>query len=421
MRCLVDGISHQGEGVARINGKAVFIPHALPGEELEIEIVEERSRYSRGRIAGIYESSPERTATRCPHYYDCGGCAYQHVEYSRELELKRQVVRDNLLRIGHIDKEVKPVLGLSSPWLYRNKVSWHLSGDGEHSYLAYYRGGSHDWVKITDCRLISRPMQEASHYLNQMLPAVKFKPGATAVIRQSAVDDSLMLILYGLLAAPPKAVIDQLSKNFASLYFSRGDDRVLAHAGGAKYLEGRLGEVKCRLSPESFFQVNQQQADRMIEIIKEQAGLSGSQAVLDAYCGTGTIALNMASRAASVTGIESNQSAIEDAKFNARSNNIHNADFITGNCEKVLPSLNQSFDLVILDPPRSGCQEQVIDAVITGSPARIIYVSCNPSTLARDLARFKQSGYSAVEVQPVDMFPRTYHVECVTLMSRVKE
>jgi len=412
VRCTVDGISHQGEGVAHIGGKAVFIPNALPGEELEIEITEERSRYSRGRIQRIIERSPERAEACCPHYYDCGGCAYQHVEYSRELELKRQVVQDNLLRIGHIETEVKPVAGMQSPWRYRNKVSWHITRDSDRPRLAYYRGSSHDWVKINDCRIISRRMQEASHYLEQILPEIQFKPGATAVIRQSAVDHSLMLILYGLQAAPASSAIDKLSKTFNSIYFSLGNDKALTHASGSKYLEGRLGEIKCRISPESFFQVNQQQADRMMEIIKGQAGLSGSQVVLDAYCGTGTIALNLASRAASATGIESNKSAIEDARFNAFRKNIFNAEFITGNCEEVLPSLSKSLDLVILDPPRKGCQRQVIDAVITSNPAKI---------LARDLALFKASGYNPLEVQPVDMFPRTAHVETVVLMSRVKE
>lgn len=418
MRCTVDGISHQGEGVARINGKAVFIPNALPGEELEIEIMEERSRYSRGRITRIYESSPERTAARCPHYYDCGGCAYQHVEYTRELELKRQVVQDNLRRIGHIDIEVKPVLGMQSPWRYRNKVSWHIANDSDYPHLAYYRGSSHDWVTINDCQIISHRMQEASNYLNQILPEIKFKPGATAIVRQSAADDSLMLILYGLQAAPARSSLDKLSKIFASIYFSHGNDKALTHASGSKYLEGRLGDVKCRISPESFFQVNQQQADRMIEIVKKLAELSGSQTVLDAYCGTGTIALNLASQAAAITGIESNKSAIEDAKFNAHRNNIHNADFINGNCEKVLPSLNKPFDLVILDPPRSGCQKQVIDAIITSNPTKIIYVSCNPSTLARDLQLFAAKGYTVNEVQPVDMFPRTPHIETVVLIER---
>jgi len=418
LRCTVNGISHQGEGVARIDGKAVFIPNALPGEIVDIEIVEERSRYSRGRIDSIIQGSPERINARCPHYYDCGGCAYQHVEYSRELDLKRQVVQDSLRRIGHIDIEVKPVLGIQPPWHYRNKVTWQIVKDGKHTCLAYYRGSSHDWVKVSDCQIISASMQEASNYLNQTLAEMKIRPGATAVVRQSAVDGSLLLIIYGLDKAPAKSTIIKLGKRFASVYFSLDNSKTITHTSGLEYLEGRLGDIKCRISPESFFQVNQQQADRMMEIIKDKAALNGSQVVLDAYCGTGTITLNMANRASSVVGIESNQTAVEDAIHNAMHNHITNAEFIAGSCEKVLPSLNKSFDLVLLDPPRSGCQPRVIDAVISSQPTKIIYVSCNPSTLARDLALFKKSGYTPLEVQPVDMFPRTHHVETVALLTR---
>lgn len=418
MECYVDGISHAGEGVARIDGKATFIPFSIPGETVTIKITEEKKNYQRAELESIIRSSPDRKEPPCPYYYKCGGCSYQHVDYERQLSLKRQVVEETLKRIGGIDVEVNPTIGMENPWHYRNKVEWHTDREAGQPTMGYYKNNSNTLIDIENCLLISSVMQDYSCYLKQHWQELRIPEKCEIILRQSS-RGQLMIIFNG--AGSSEINFAQMLNDCeAASVYSMDQDVTRLHYGDSR-LEEKLGDITFELSPLSFFQVNQIQTEKMLAIVKDYAQLRRSDNVLDAYCGTGSIALSVAGSVKKVVGVESFKSAIKDAKRNAFLNNTSNCKFFKGACEEIVPALEDKFDVIILDPPRSGCKKELIQAVINKSPRSIIYVSCNPSTLARDLALFKDTAYNIAQVQPIDMFPQTHHVETVVLMSRVKD
>lgn len=416
MECYVDSISHAGEGVARIDGKATFIPFSIPGETVAIKINEEKKSYQRAELENIIKPSPDRTEPPCPYYYKCGGCSYQHVDYARQLNLKRQVVEETLKRIGGIDIEVNPTIGMETPWRYRNKVEWHTGNESGKPALGYYINNSHILLNVDDCLLISREMQDYSCYLKQHWQELRIPEECEIILRQSS-SGQLMIIFNG--AGSSEINFAQMLNGYeATSVYSIDQDVTRLHYGDTR-LEEKLGAITFEISPQAFFQVNNIQNEKMLAIIKDYAQLRRSDTVLDAYCGTGSIALSIARSVNKVVGVESFKASVKDAKRNAYTNQITNCRFIKGNCEDIIPKLEEDFDVVILDPPRSGCKKELLRAVINKSPRTIIYVSCDPSTLARDLALFKNTTYVAKQVQPIDMFPWTHHVEVVTLL--VKE
>ncbi len=413
MQCAIIGITHKGEGVARINGKVVFIPFAIPGEVVEIDILEDNKSYSRGCTAALLEPSPERVDPKCLHFKNCGGCAYQHVSYERELQLKQQVVTDSLQRIGKLDIDVKPVIRVESPWEYRNKVSWHIADGDSGKKLGYFEQATDNLLPINQCLLLPKKIQKISSFLAASLSSISAGTNSGITIRKSDDDDKIMLILEN--CKIDKSLLKKLSGMVDSIFTL--DKQGFHHQYGLKYLTDKAGKMLFRLSPGAFFQVNAKQTDKMIDLVKNYLDLQGNEILLDAYCGAGTFSLNMAGSAAKVIGIESFPGAVEDAKDNASLNEIKNCEFIAGECEKLLPDLHTHFDAVIVDPPRAGLKAEVINAVAQTRVPKIVYVSCNPSTMARDLKRFTESGYVVKEVQPLDMFPRTTHVETVILMT----
>ncbi len=409
MRCIVDGVSHRGEGVGRIEGKATFIPYAIPGETVEIEIVEQNKSYLRAKLLEVITPSEARVIPDCPHYYSCGGCAYQHMTYAKQLELKRGILQDTLQRIGKINAEVKPMLGMEDPWRYRNKVVWHLQNTGDEVAMGYYMNDSHDLLDIDTCKLISQPMEDLSLYLKDRVTTVKARQDGSITIRESSLDGSLMAILDGLRTIPME-LIESFPK-LKSLYKMNG--KQLSLGWGKAGFEDQVNNIRCYLSPLSFFQVNPAQTQVLYELVRDYCKPQPKDRLLDAFCGTGSIGLYLSSYVKKVTGVENYSPAVANARENAARNNINNCEFIAGACETVIPQLKQKFDLVVLDPPRAGCEEELIRSIIRIAPRCIVYVSCNPSTLARDLAIFTSSGYEVDEVQPIDMFPQTHHVECV--------
>ncbi|MBP1761119.1 MAG: methyltransferase, TrmA family [Firmicutes bacterium] len=415
MDCYIDGISHAGEGVARINGKATFIPFTIPGETVTIKLTEEKKNYQRAHLENIITPSPDRIDPPCRHYFICGGCSYQHVNYERQMVLKRQVVEETIKRIGGIDVKVNPVIGMEDPWHYRNKVEWHTGIKSGEPVLGYYINNSHTLIDIEDCLLISQNMKDCSRYIKRYLQKLQLPAGCEIIVRQSVSGD-LMFIFNG--TGTSEIDYSQMVRDYeeASIYsFDQGVP--MLHNGKPRLLE-KLGELAFEISPLTFFQVNHMQTERMLEIIKDYAQLRRSDAVLDAYCGTGSIALSIARDVNKIVGVESFKAAVKDAKRNAFNNQITNCRFIKGNCEDIIPEMEEDFNVVILDPPRSGCKKELIQAVIKKSPRSIIYVSCNPSTLARDLALFINTSYIVEQVQPIDMFPQTHHIECCVLLCR---
>ena len=419
VRCEVTGITHKGEGVGRMNGQAVFIPYAIPGETAEVEIRERKKNYLRARLVDVMSASPDRIEAACPYYYRCGGCSYQHMNYSRQLELKRQVVQDNLARIGGLEVEVEPVVGMSDPWCYRNKVEWHVAKK-DHSYqMGYHIPDSHKLIAIDSCLLISPAVEALSRHLREHLDDLGLPEQCRITVRQSSANGELMVVMEGTVTG--KAVVQHLAgySGLSSIYcVDRG--RII-HKHGRPSLAERLAGIDYEISPLAFFQVNHQQAEMLVDVVQQFAQLGPADTVLEGYCGIGSITLPLARGAGRIIGVESYLGAVQDARDNARRNKITNCEIFAGACEKVIPAMKDRFDVVVLDPPRAGCKKEVIEAVIKTAQQRIIYVSCNPGTLARDLKIFCQNGYAVKKVQPIDMFPQTYHVETVVLMSRVKE
>ncbi len=415
MRCYIDGITHIGEGVARIEGKATFIPFAIPGETVEVEITEEKKKFRRARLTEIKDGSEDRITPLCPHYYECGGCAYQHVSYPKQLELKHRVVQESINRIAKIDLEVNPVLGMDEPWRYRNKVEWHVDRINGQLKMGYYKNDSHRIIDISTCKLISEEMESLSLYIKARLEEFKLPDHCEIVIRQSSLNRKLMIVFRG--EGMDKLNISSLLDypELNSIYSIDNEFYTLLH--GEAYLQEEINGVLYEISALSFFQVNSTQTSKLYELVTEYARAKRSNRVLDAYCGIGSISLLLAKTARKVLGVESYAPAIKDATNNKYKNKIFNCDFLTGPCEIIIPQLIDEFDLVVLDPPRAGCTEDLIQAIAEISPKRIVYVSCNPATLARDLALFAKEGFETREIQPVDMFPQTSHVETIVLIT----
>ncbi len=416
MRCYVDGISHAGEGVARADGKATFIPFAIPGETVDVKIIEEKKNFQRAQLEKIITPSPDRIDPPCPYFSQCGGCSYQHISYPRQLELKRQVVQDSLKRIGRIDIKVNPVVGMENPWQYRNKVEWHTGAESGQLTMGYYINDSRVLMGIDSCLLISREMQEYSQYIKEHLDELKIPADCEVIVRQSSSNQEMMLIFIGTGTSEIDFAKMLNYRELSSIYsIDQGITRL--HYGNQSLTE-KINDLEYEISPLAFFQVNHSQMIKMMEIIKDYAHLRAGDNVLDAYCGTGSIALALADKVHKVVGVESFKTSIKNAKRNAFKNNITNCKFIKGACEEIIPNLEENFDVVILDPPRAGCKAELIQAVTDKSPRCIIYVSCNPATLARDLAIFNNAAYTVDQVQPIDMFPQTGHVETICLMSK---
>jgi len=421
--CKIDGITHKGEGVGRIDGQAVFIPFALPGETVEIEITEKQRRFSRGRVLRMVNASRHRSDPLCPYFGRCGGCAYQHASYAEELRLKRQVVSQNLQRIGKLDIEVQPVLGSADPYNYRNKVEWHLYKEDNSFIMGYYDLTGANLLDIDWCPLLSQRLQETSSLLKRVIKGVAPDLKGEIVIRHSLYTDRVLIVFKNM---PQLEAYQPVWQDIGNQYaFIQGivsvNHNKIKTLYGLDYLEEKIGSKFYRISPLAFFQVNTRQTQILYELVKKLASVTENQKLLDAYCGAGTIAIYLADQARQVLGLESFQPAVEDAFINARLNNIGNCHFVCAPCEKFLPKNTEHFDLAVIDPPRAGCKPAVIQALTEKKPDKIVYVSCNPATLARDLKIFVAADYNIIRVQPVDMFPRTSHVECVVLMSRAEK
>jgi 23S rRNA (uracil1939-C5)-methyltransferase len=418
LRCYVDGITHDGDGVSRIDGKATFIPYAIPGETVEIEISQTKKTWQKSVLKEIIVPSPYRVNPPCPHHYDCGGCSYQHIEYPHQLELKRQIVKDSLQRIGRIDASVDPVIGMDEPWHYRNKVTWHVIKESTQSKMGYFADNSRRLMDIDQCLLISHAMQQYSRIIKDHLTELRMPDSCEVTIRQSSVNQELMLLFNGVGASQ----IDfgrLLNYQEVASVFSFDREKIRLHYG-EQYLAEKILDIIFEISPLSFFQINHPQTEKMVSLIKGWVELEPNDNILDAYCGIGSIALSVASQAGSIAGVEYNKSSVKDAKRCAYLNQIANCRFIKGACEEIIPSLDKYYDLVILDPPRAGCKKEVIDAVLKQNPRKIIYISCNPSTLARDLAFMVDDKYFVSKVQPIDMFPQTPHIETVVSLEKFK-
>lgn len=439
----IEDLGINGEGIGRISNFTVFVEGALPGEQAHIQITKVNKRYGIGKLLNINRTSQDREDPQCPYYNRCGGCQLQHLRYEAQLRYKEKVVLDNLQRIGRLqDVYVHPIIGMDNPWEYRNKSQFPVGLQRDSIAVGFYAKKSHDVVDMEGCK-IQRSFNEKvisvmKEYMNRFRIPVYQEKNHKGLIRHvltkiGFVSGEVMVVVVvngrelphsDILSDMMREGIPELRSLVLNVNTRKssvvlGDENILLW--GREYIRDYIGSLEFQISPLSFFQVNPIQTEKLYEKALEYAGLTGKELVLDAYCGIGTISLFFARKADKVIGVELVDQAIRDAKHNAALNRIRNVDFIAGAVEQVVPQLLEQGiqpDIVVLDPPRKGCDETVLDAIVKSGPSRIVYVSCNPSTLARDLAFLNHHGYSAKEIQPVDMFPHTMHVETVCLMSR---
>lgn len=423
---LITGAGSEMQGVGRLSdGRACFVPFAIPGEEVEIEITNARDRFANARLLNVIKASVDRTEPVCPHFGICGGCQAQHMTYSRALQMKRDRVYDALKRLGGVeDPVVLDTMPSERTLAYRNKAEFAFKG----KYAGAFQAGSHRVIDIDACPLQTDEANEVFRFIKANRGSL---PIAYVVPRVNAKGEMLLTISLEK-PADIAPLANKLMKNFPfllSVWVCRLNNRP-AHAldGAVKRAAGtgEFTETLCGLafsvSPRSFFQVNHKQAETLYETALDFAGLKDTDSVADIYCGAGTISLAAAKRCAFVAGIEIVEDAVRDANKNAEANGLsHKTKFYAGDAAEVYGRIykKQKFDCVIVDPPRKGMDEKVVNALLASPPERIVYVSCNPATLARDVKLLTANGVFRFEkAVPVDMFPMTEHVESVVLMSR---
>lgn len=435
---IINGYSHQGEGIGRVNNFTVFVPGAILGERVRVKISEVKKNFARGELKEVISYSPHRIKPLCPVYYLCGGCHLQHIAYEKQLEMKKGIVENALGRIGNQNIKVSTTIGMKDPWRYRNKGYFQMNQEKGKVRLGFYKAGSYDFVPASGCVLFSLQINRLVSYLEDQLSLQKVtvynsKTGEgnlrNILIRESRSTGEIMIIFitkeYNL--GFGQNILNDLVKTFPqviSIYqnINKSPKAVLQGKNfrilkGKPDLEDAIGPFKFKISPQSFFQVNALQAEILNEKALEYANLSGEETVIDSYCGTATISIYVAKQAKKVYGIEVEKSAVRDAKINCELNGISNLKLFSGKAEEWLYRWRRSGEevhLIIVDPPRRGCSSKVLKEIIKIKPKKIIYVSCNPATLARDLKYLtKDDDYKLKKVLPIDMFPQTSHVECI--------
>jgi 23S rRNA (uracil1939-C5)-methyltransferase len=402
----IDSMAHGGEGIGRYEGRAVFVPYTIPGETIQAEITDDHGRYARARVLKVLSPSPVRVQPQCPYFGPdkCGGCQWQHIAYDVQARIKGLVVRDQLQRVGKFeDPPILEPIPDSQGWEYRNHALLRTTSEG---LLGFLSPESHDVYPVDQC-LIIHPL------LNDLLQSldVAYLDLEWLEMRVGTATGDMMLLLQTIDEEPPSLQVD-----FPISIVQLCHDDAIAPLVGLDYITEKLREKVFRISATSFYQVNSAQARHLVDLVLEAADLQGNETILDAYCGVGLFTAFLAEKAHHVTGIEINPPAVADAQYNLAG--ADNVDIYEGSVEALLPDLNTEFDIVVVDPPRAGLERYAVDALGNGSAQRIIYVSCDPATLARDARRLTQHGYHLEWVQPVDMFPQTYHIENVALLLR---
>ena len=434
----IEGYGEGGMGVARIDGRVVFVHGALRGEKCRVLILKTLKSVAFAKVLEVIEPSSERITPDCPYFPRCGGCTYRHIRYEEELRLKKQRVQDNLSRIGGSDVTVEEILGAQDTLRYRNKAQYPVSKDGA---VGFYRARTHEVIECEHCLLVRPEADAAAEALREYMQSCRVagydeKTGRGLIrhlyVRSNAAGESLICVLMNggklpkedrlvalLRDACPKCTGIVLGTNTKKGNVILGDRyRTL---WGSDRLEDTLCGKTFRLSVPSFYQVNRAQAERLYAKAIEFADLTGQETVLDLYCGAGTITLALSDHAKKVLGAEIVPEAIDDARENAARNGVKNAEFFCGDASDVAKKLareNLRPDVITVDPPRKGLAADVVESIAEMQPQRVVYVSCDSATMARDVKRFTDLGYTARRACAVDMFPRADHVETVVLLSK---
>ena len=439
-RAHIDGYSSEGLGIARIDGQVVFVHGAVRGEICDVLVMKVLKNAAFGKIAALAEPSPARRQPDCPYYGRCGGCDFRHMSYEEELWAKRARVQDALTRIGGAEVTVEEILGAEQPLHYRNKSIYPISPAGE---VGFYRARSHQVVHVEQC-LIQKPEADAlAQAVRDYIARFQVEPYNEATgrgllrhlyVRTSCRGESLACLLVNGSRLPhEQELVDMLraaAPGVCGVVLGENTRRGNAILGdryrtlwGRDYLTDTLCGLELRLSVPSFYQVNHDQAQRLYEKALEYAGLTGRELAVDLYCGAGTITQVLARRARHVIGGEIVPEAIRDAEDSARRNGVENVEFLCGDASRLAAELRQRGlrpDVICVDPPRKGLAPDVVETAASMTPGRIVYVSCDPATLARDVARFAPLGYCPVRACAVDLFPGTAHIETVCLLSKLQ-
>ena len=441
----IESCSSNGSGVGRYEGMAIFVPATAVGDEITAHILKVKKSYAFAKVEKVISPSADRIEPQCPVYLKCGGCAFSHMTYEAESAIKENHVRECFRRIGGLTPEFEPIIAAESDRRYRNKAQYPVAEENGEIRTGFYSPHSHRVVHCPDCLLQPAEFEGIlgvfADYIKKNGVSVYDETAHKGLlrhiyIRKGSASGEIMVcaVINGKSLPNEPALVEALlekEKSIKSIIINsnKKDTNVILGAEcrtlwGSDSITDVLCGLKFRISPLSFYQVNRNQAERLYNKAAEYAALTGEETVLDLYCGAGTIGLSMAGKAKKIIGVEIVPEAIEDAKINAELNGIENARFICGDAAeaaKVLENEGIKPDVIILDPPRKGCSPEMLETAARMQPDRIVYVSCDPATLARDCGIFLTLGYTAEKVTPVDMFPRTGHVETVCFLSRRKD
>lgn len=440
----VTDMGQDGEGIGKAEGYTLFIKDAVVGDKVRAKVIKAKKNYGYARLMEVLEPSPDRVEPRCSCARQCGGCQIQALSYQRQLQFKEEKVRNVLERIGGFEKiPLQPIIGMENPYRYRNKAQFPIGTDREGRPIAgFYAGRTHTIIPQEDCVLGVREnkaiLEVILGFMEEFsIPAYREEEGSGLVrhvlIRYGFATKEIMVCVVINGDRLPKAEIlaERLSDiaGMTSIFINKNKRRTNVILGeeveviwGRPFIEDVLDGVRYQISPLSFYQVNPVQTKVLYEKALQYAGLHGTETVWDLYCGIGTISLFLARQAGKVYGVEIVPQAIEDARRNAALNGMENVEFMVGKAEEILPEKYEkegvSADVIVVDPPRKGCDPELLDTMLQIRPKRIVYVSCDPATLARDLKLLCAGGYKLQKVQPVDQFPHSVHVENVCLLLR---
>jgi 23S rRNA (uracil1939-C5)-methyltransferase len=461
----IEDMGENGEGIGRLDGYIWFVKDAVIGDVIEAGVTKMKKQYGFARLIRVIEPSEYRTEERCPSARRCGGCQIQAVDYQEQLRLKEKKVYNNLKRIGGLSslllpggeetteqtKEeternavvMEPIIGMENPWRYRNKAQFPFGRNKDGRIVTgFYAGRTHDIVEQEDCLLGVEENREILSIIRNFMEEYKIEPyneethrGLVrhVLIRKGFQTGELMvcLVINGRKLPGQQALTEHLLEipGMTSISLNVNQEKTnvilgkeLINLWGEGHITDYIGAVQYRISPLSFYQVNPVQTERLYGTALEYAGLTGNETVWDLYCGIGTISLFLAQKAKQVYGVEIVPQAIDDARENARLNHMENVEFFVGKAEEVLPEQyerNQIYaDVIVVDPPRKGCDEKCLETIVKMSPNRVVYVSCNSSTLARDVKYLEERGYRTERVRCVDMFPHSGHVETVVKLKK---
>ena len=438
IRGICTDISSEGLGIVKANWMVIFVNGLLLGEEADIEIAYKRAGVFYGVIKKIYKLSKERIKPLCPVATACGGCTFQNVSYKYELDFKKKKVEDALRKIGHISTPVNDVIGMNEPYYYRNKIQVPFGRDNKHVVYGFYKTNTHRIIPIKECYIEDKkagPILQDVAYLMESMHIDPYNEDTRrgvirhVLIRTSKTYDEVMVVLVtNALTFPSKGnFVKELTKKHPEIKtvvqnINLRDTNVILGEKeevlfGKGFIKDTLLGIEFNVSSKSFFQVNPVQCEKLYDIAIKFADIKENDEVLDAYAGVATIGILCANKGGHVTSVELVKEAVINGRENAKRNNIHNIDILEADCTKFLLDNKRHFDIVILDPPRKGSTPEFLNALIKNKPNRIVYISCEPSTLARDL-EILSSKYNVVEVQPVDMFPRSFHVETIVKLYR---